>query len=55
MPVYFCRVQEKRFFKSDRISNIMTKAKCPKKHVWEVMCTCYEYVDCRRSEYFSPR
>jgi hypothetical protein len=37
MPVYFRRVQENHFCKSDRILNILTKAKSPKKHALEVM------------------
>jgi len=37
MPVYFRRVQENHFWKSDRILNIFTKAKSQKKHALEVM------------------
>ena len=36
MPVYFRRVQENHFVKSDRILNILTKAKSPEKHALEV-------------------
>ena len=37
MPVYSRRVQENHVLKSDRILNIFTKAKSPKKHALEVM------------------
>jgi len=38
MPVYFRRVQENHFWKSDRILNIFTFAKSQKIHALEVMC-----------------
>jgi hypothetical protein len=38
MPVYFRRVQENHVLKSDRILNILTKAKSLKKCALEVMC-----------------
>jgi len=37
MPVYFRRVQENHVLKSDRILNIFTEAKSPKKHALAVM------------------
>jgi len=37
MPVYSRRDQENHFGKSDRILNILTKAKSLKKHALEVM------------------
>jgi len=37
MPVYFRPVQENHALNSDRILNILTKAKCLKKHALEVM------------------
>jgi len=41
MPVYFRRVQENHFWKSDRILNVLTEAKSQKKHALEVMCPTY--------------